>query len=436
MRSRVDSIISSTLLYKGWNGVSGLISIPFIAYGLDPVAQGVFYTFLSLAAIRGFIELGLSSILVIFASHEWSVVEDSTTNNSNVIKVARARLTSLTKFTLKYYIAGASLFFIVAVIVGEFVMGDIRYVNWFLPWIIHVSATSVLICLAPLLSIYEGCSNVAKASMFRFYISFVGSIALVLTLFFGGGLWALPVSAVSQLMTLVIITLHLNKTFFAGFWRHKATHEISWVKEILPMQWRLAVQALVGYFSFPFFTVLSFKTLGAVQAGQLGMTLQIIAGMQVLGLVFLVARSAELANLTSIGKTKKFFSRWRSYTKQTILMTAFFVACVLVVSLLGASVSELISQRLLPVKHILMLSIGVVLMVVPQSIAVFFRVNKIEVFTSIGVVTGICMGGMSYALSQTLGLVGFSLAYMLVAGLITAPTALYIYKARSKEVLQ
>lgn len=431
----VNPSVRNTLISKGWNGVSGLVSIPFILYYLDPVTQGLYYAFLSIVAIQGFIELGLSIILVVFSSHEWSVL--AKTAETDVVKtnVAKSRLTSLSRFSLKYFGVGAGIFFLAAMIYGSFVMGDENNISWQLPWIMHISVSALVIWLSPILSIYEGCNNVASASMYRFYISFLGSLALLITLAIGGGLWALPVSILLQLLVFLVIILRLRRDFFQKFWTKGAENTVSWSEEILPMQWRLGVQALVSYFSFPFFTALAFKTIGAIEAGQLGMTLQLITGVQTLGIVFIGARVAELGNLVGSRRTNDFYTLWTSSSMQALYATFCLLLFVIALALLGPKIHETMNNRLLSISYILVFSAGALFTVIPQSIAVFFRVHKIEVFTSIGVTTGVLMGSISFILSHNIGLSGFPLTYLIVTVLFTVPSSIYIYYKNKAQVI-
>ena len=99
----IDKAIFYTLITRGWNIFSGLLTIAFITKYLTPELQGYYYTFNSLIALQIFAELGLSYAIIQIASHEkaklrWNA--DGTLSGDPEIK---GRLQSLLKFTLVWY---------------------------------------------------------------------------------------------------------------------------------------------------------------------------------------------------------------------------------------------------------------------------------------------------------------------------------------------
>ena len=67
-----DQALSYVIWGKLWQVFAGPITILMIARYLNPEAQGYYYTFMSLVAMRILIEFGFNTIIIQFASHEWS----------------------------------------------------------------------------------------------------------------------------------------------------------------------------------------------------------------------------------------------------------------------------------------------------------------------------------------------------------------------------
>ena len=68
----VDKAIFYTVLGVGWSSIAGVIGIFFIINYLTIVEQGYWYTFLSLGALTVFAELGFTTIITQFISHEYA----------------------------------------------------------------------------------------------------------------------------------------------------------------------------------------------------------------------------------------------------------------------------------------------------------------------------------------------------------------------------
>src|SRR5439155_906600 len=62
---------------------------------------------------------------------------------------------------------------------------------------------------------------------------------------------------------------------------------INWREEIWPMQWRLGVQGLVSYFACSLSTPVVFYYHDAEKAGRVGMTWQVVSGLQALALTWI-----------------------------------------------------------------------------------------------------------------------------------------------------
>ena len=66
----VDRAVLVTLVFRAWQILAGLGSILAVSGTLTLELQGYFYTFYSLIALQVFAEMGLTSVVVQFASHE------------------------------------------------------------------------------------------------------------------------------------------------------------------------------------------------------------------------------------------------------------------------------------------------------------------------------------------------------------------------------
>ncbi|HLH79467.1 MAG TPA: hypothetical protein VKV29_04200, partial [Chthonomonas sp.] len=93
----IDRAIAYTAINRGWTLISGALSLLLISRFLTPVEQGYYFTFADILALQIFFELGLSTVLVPFASHEFAhlrwtdrgILEGDTTAKSRLASLLR-----------------------------------------------------------------------------------------------------------------------------------------------------------------------------------------------------------------------------------------------------------------------------------------------------------------------------------------------------------
>src|SRR5476651_192970 len=71
-RLDIDRAVFFGLLTRVWAVGAGPVTAVAIAARFTPELQGFYYTFATILALRTFVELGLGTVIIQFASHEWS----------------------------------------------------------------------------------------------------------------------------------------------------------------------------------------------------------------------------------------------------------------------------------------------------------------------------------------------------------------------------
>ena len=102
------SIIYS-FLGKGWLLISGLVTSLLIASYFSPELQGYYYAFNSLLVLTVFAELGLTSVLINFVSHEWLHIRIGKDGAPFGVENSISRLTSLCYFSIRWFACAAIL---------------------------------------------------------------------------------------------------------------------------------------------------------------------------------------------------------------------------------------------------------------------------------------------------------------------------------------
>jgi hypothetical protein len=271
----------------------------------------------------------------------------------------------------------------------------------------------------------------AEVAMFRLAQSVVAHFALWGALAVGLELWALVGYSLASVLAQAIYFTVWQRRFFSAFLLAPQRERLSWRRDLLPMQWRLAVQGLFSYMNFPLFTSLSYAYQGAVEAGRLGMTLQILSGIQAFALVFLRARVSLLA-------AARAHSELVMRSKQATLhsVAVMFGLCALaILALLGLhSLSLPQVERVLSPTIFLIFSLGIVCTGIVQGIALYLRVHKMEVLTWVGVIVGCCYGLLGWQACSRFGAIGIAWSYTVVTAFVAVPFTLMVLRLKQHRL--
>src|ERR1035437_9872245 len=88
---------------------------------------------------------------------------------------------------------------------------------------------------------------------------------------------------------LLIIASKYNKILI-NIWKTVIVEKVHYRAEIFPYQWKIALSWISGYFIFQLFNPVLFATEGAVVAGQMGMTLAALNGVQSLSMAWITTK--------------------------------------------------------------------------------------------------------------------------------------------------
>lgn len=418
-----------SLLFRCIQVTAGFLTIPLILLFLTPAEQGYYYTFLGIAALQSFLELGFAIVITIFAAHEWHHLSLSRENGITGPPEAVSRLSSLGKIVLRYFSISAGIFLVFSLTVGFLTLDGEPGASVLQTWVplsVYLALTAIVFWLTPVLNIIEGCNQVAAVARFRSCQVLLSYAVMWAALAAGAKLWALPVLAACQVVAIATYLGLFQKPFLRLFQMPAGSPRIEWKQDLLPMQWRIGVQGLFSYFSFPFYTTFAFWTLGAVTAGRVGLTLQLVSGIQTLGLVAISARGAEFGMLAAASRHSELLQRCRTATALAagIVLAGF---ATLAAGLWGARhLFPEIGGRVLGVELTLILALGVLATMPVQGIALFLRAHKIERLTLVGLLSGMLYGAVGAAGIHLAGELGLAISYLAVTALFTLPMTIYI----------
>lgn len=274
----IDRAIFFGILSRVWSFAAGPVTVFLIAYRFSPEVQGFHYTFGSLLGLQIFIEMGLGTVIIQFASHEWARLRFNNQGRIDGERVALSRLIHLGQFSFCWYAAGGVLVAL-GLGLGGFVFFSLSChteVAWHGPWLALCFLTGIKVAILPVWALLQGCNQVAQVHEFRVIERVLASLTIWTAIWSGAGLWSSAISTLVALIWAFIFLFQRYAPFIQTFLVRLSDKYISWKKEIFPFQWRTATTWSTGYFTHSLFTPVLFHFHGPVAAGQMGMTWTLI----------------------------------------------------------------------------------------------------------------------------------------------------------------
>ena len=416
-----------SILSQAWLGLAGPVTILVVARTLNPAGQGFYYTFSSLLGIQVFFELGLATVIVQTASHEWAGLRRAADGEIEGTESALSRLASLGRFGLYWY-SIASVLFLFALIVG----GDYFFaakaadytISWRSPWILLGIAMSLQLLSQPLFSLIEGCNQVSSLYGARLLQAIVSSLGIIVALYLGGGLYSLAVGAGLRLLVGILWLSFRQRAFLVIVLKSKVTAKIDWRQDVWPFQWRIAVSWLSGYIIFSIITPVMFQFRGPIVAGQMGMSLVLAGAIESIACAWLNTRSPQFGVLVAQRKFQALDELFKQSLRVSLIIAAIGVTIISVGVMLLKTIEPIYAARLLPIVPLVLLMIYRVTNVGITGMALYLRAHKREPLMNVSVINAIIAGLSLWTLGKTYGPTG-AIIGSLAASLIWSLPACY-----------
>lgn len=387
----MDKAVSRTLIFRGWSIVSGFVSVALVPIFLTKEEQGYYFAFASILAIQIFFELGLSQVLV----YRFACIGFYESGDDSIKSVNQRKL--LYGARLLYRLL-AFIFFIVASTVGYqfFSTRPAGSVSWLLPWIVLVATTSINLAQSVKLAYVEGVGELAQVSLARLRSSIVGTGIFIILLITGGRLWA---ACAIPIVNAVFLAIWINTHPASSFYRISRANAKApflevfsvWRREIFPMQWRISLSWMSGYFIFQLYTPIAFAKFGPVVAGKLGLVVSIMSSLVVVATTFTSSLSPRLARLHAAGDTGMFNRTFDTSIRQSfICLVALTQSATLLLLLLFYSSSQ-ISNRFLDPFNTWIYSLGAILLGVVSCMSIYLRSQQKEPLFFHSLITAVAM---------------------------------------------
>lgn len=382
-RLGIDRAIAVTLMGYVWMAIAGPATIFMVATTLTPREQGVFYTFGSLIGLNMFFELGLGFVLVQMVAHECPKLEIRGRNCPAGSPEALGRVGDLFRMATRWYqVASACMILVVLPFGGWFLKsGDIRSIEWQWPWFLLVTGTAANLAVTSLLPMMEGTGQISMAATVKTLRGVFAHFAVWSVLAFGGKLYAPAAYQWMQALVVLVWALGKWRAFYSGLWRSRCGQSrLNWRKEVWPFQWRIAISWCSGYLSLQLFTPLLFKYRGAIEAGQMGMSMTVCLILLSMAIAWVETKGPRMGYLVSSRRFPELDTLFNGAAKRSlgvmVVLGLLFWAAVRIL----CQVWPALGTRFLPPLELALLITATLLLIVVSIQAVYLRAHKREPF--------------------------------------------------------
>jgi len=429
----VDRAILFAVGARLWQFMAGIVSLWIIARYFSPGLQGYYYLFVSLLGVQTFFDLGLTGVLTYVAAHEWADAR----NDDPAGARARQRLGELLIRSRRWYAWCAAGFAVLALALGWWYFRGFgpTAVRWEGPWMVAVVVSAGSLWLSPSIVILEGCNFVAEVNALRFAQAIAGNLVVWCVILAGGELWAVAASALVRLGAEACLVGISSRPFLSRL-QVAATagpSEFSWRAELLPLQWKIGVQAVAAYFLWTAYTPIISQYHGLELGGRMGMTLQAISTIQMVALAWIQTRVPRIGSLLARGDDQNARSVFRGMLAACMGVYAAASSAFLALVLLLQAWKPALADRVLDPLDVGLFEIGMGLTLLVSALATYVRAHKIDPFLWIGLFNAAVTAALVWHFGKTVGPRGAALAHVGVTLAIMLPATVFIYRSVSQK---
>lgn len=442
-RLGVDKAIAYSSGARVFQAFAGVVSIFFIATFLTGEEQGFFYTFGSILAIQVFFELGFTGIMTQYVAHEAVHLKLNKSYRYEGEDRFKSRLSYLVRFCIKWYAVIAALFLLVVIAVGFVYFYKFDQtggsVSWQGPWLLLTFSTAVKLFQSPFTAIFNGLGMVKEMNQVIFYQQLI--IPATQWILFACGV-KLYVVGISSLLGVIVWCVFVWKKslwkILFGLFVEKTNEKLSYMKDIFPYQWKIALSWISGYFIFQLFNPVLFATEGAVVAGQMGMTLQVLNAIQAFAMSWEHTKIPLYSGLIEMKQYAELDNVFNKTVRQMLgvcfTLLVIMLLFVVILKKTGLSFGEkVLGDRFLDYLPMILMMIPILVNQLVGAWADYLRCHKKEPFLILSVVMGILCCCSTLIFGKLYGVIGITLGYCCLRLVVSLPWGYYIFLQKKKE---
>jgi O-antigen/teichoic acid export membrane protein len=207
---------------------------------------------------------------------------------------------------------------------------------------------------------------------------------------------------------------------------------LDWRKDILPMQWRVSLSWLSGYFTFSLFTPVLFHYHGPVVAGQMGMTWAFVAALTSVASSWITPKAPTFGILIAQKEYARLDEMFWHLTKVVIAVTALGAVCIWGMVYGLNQLNHPYAFRVLSPLATSYLLLATVVLASGLPMSTYLRAHKKEPLLGLSLVGGMATGIAVIVLGKYSSVEYVALGYLLVM-IATLPFLAWIWRVKRAE---
>jgi hypothetical protein len=428
----IDTAVGYAVSARVWQLLTGQLTMLLIVFCLTDVEQGYYYAFFYLLAMQIFVELGLHVVIINVASHEWSqlrIVDQRVTGDPHAL----SRLASLSRIAARWYLLAACVFVVAITIAGYLYFNwptgqnpaGLSVLEWAAPWTSLVILTGLQLVLLPLSSILEGCGQLPTINKVRFWQGVAGSAVVWTMMYAGFGLWALSGSAAVRLCGETYLVRSRYGGFFTSLRDGNSGQAIDWKAEVVPLQWRIAIQGTLHWFATHLAGLVIFKCHGEAMGGRFGLMWTVLTAMQSASMAWVETRRPLFGQLIAeqnyVELDRLFFRLSRLSMILIAVGGAAFTTGVYVVNEFPNAIFTQIASRMPNVWSTAIYSVAFIALQPTLCISIYVRAHKRDPFLIPVIIASLTVAVLVFWLGSNYGIVGSGSGYLFAIAVVQTP---------------
>jgi len=386
----INDEIFFTLLFKFCSLLTNTLVFFSIVKIFTPIEQGLYFVFLSIAAMNVCLELGFTTVMYQFFSHS----RVNLIINKNGVSGARKNLVEFAN----YFKFGVMWIFIVSCIaslslfyVGKFILlknvYEIDVLNMWTPYII---CNSFLLITLFLLSFLESIGFYKTVFKFRAFQIILLNSCFILLLFFGYHLYSLFLTALLNLFTVVTWVFYNYRNLIKSLIkiRNKVTF-LPYFLRIWPMFSRLSVGWISGFIGGQMIVPLTSYFKGPELAGKIGLSFSILTIIFGFSSSWIASHQRKFSGYFRLNTLNKILPKFYELKRKGLLFLLISIIST-IISLLVMNVCNFsVSERFLDHTDFLILSLSFIFLYLQFCEASLVRAFKTEPFLTLYLATAL-----------------------------------------------
>ena len=433
-----DAGVRATVLSRAIALGGAPVTLYLAATRLAPNDQGWYFVAINIVAFAQLCELGLGTIIVQFASHEWPRLRWGRGGGLEGDPSARDSVAALLVSATRWFGAAALALFAVAGVGGALVFGGNlsgSRVAFAVLWFGFVAVTSLYLLVIPFVCVAEGCGDLIAVQRMR-----AAQAAAILAALWTGILTAGPLAAAWLAATAQFVV--------AAVWLFRRHRGLLRAPRSLPAlllegvkgvatryrieQGRSARLWIALWVTPQLLAPVLLRMRGGDEAGRLGVTLAVATAPLTLAIAWLHGRYPSFGALVAGGKTHEFDALARRAAGEAATVFACGCAAVTGVVLVLPHLLPAFAMRFLPPQSLLALMGGNLAALLLQAMAGWLRTFRDEEIAT-PIVSGAVVVVIASAIAGTVGGANEMAAVFAAASLLIAVPVAGVHFARVRR---